>query len=135
MSVAASDYTPPAPSHPLHGTWKMIRAELAGEPAHPLLVDNTTVELTLDRYTVRYDGEIADRGRYTFTLGELHHHLMLHGVEGPNAGRAIPAIFQRKGELLRICYGLDGSAPAAFASPPGSQLYLVTYRRKERDGF
>lgn len=124
---------PSAPSeHPLLGTWKMVRAELAGEPAHPLLVDNTTVELTLDRYIVRYDGEIADRGRYTFsfTSGDPHHPLTLRGTKGPNADRTIPAIFQRKGELLRICYGLDGSTPAAFASPPGSQLYLVTYRRK-----
>jgi len=122
-----------APSdHPLHGTWKMVRAELAGEPAHPLLVDNTTVELTVDRYAVYYDGEVADRGRYTFTFtpGDPHHPLTLRGTKGPNAGRTIPAIFQRKGELLRICYGLDGTKPGAFASPPGSQFYLVTYRRK-----
>ena len=131
MSVSASDSSPPPSSHPLRGTWKMVRAELAGEPAHPLLVDNTTVELTLDRYAVYYDGEIADRGRYTFLPGDPHHYLTLHGVEGPNAGRTIPAIFQRVGELLRICYGLDGSAPTAFASPPGSPLYLVTYRRKK----
>lgn len=118
------------PDHPLHGTWKMVRAELAGEPAHPLLVDNTTVEFTHDRYAVSYDREIADRGRYTFTPGDPHHHLTLRGTKGPNAGRTIPAIFQRKGELLRICYGLDGTTPGAFTSPPGSLLYLVTYRRK-----
>ena len=118
--------------HPLHGTWKMVRAELAGEPAHPLLVDNTTLQLTLDCYSVSYSGEIADRGHYTFAfkLGDPQHLLTLRGTHGPNAGRAIPAIFQRKGELLRICYGLDGTIPVVFASPAGSQLYLVTYRRK-----
>ncbi len=114
----------------LQGTWKMVRAELAGEPAHPLLVDNTELAFTANRYAVYYDREIADRGRYTLAPGELHPSLTLHGVEGPNAGRTIPAIYQTKGELLRICYGLDGSTPTAFASPPGSQLYLVTYRRK-----
>ena len=125
-----SPATPPA--HPLCGTWKMVRAELAGEPAHPLLVDNTTVEFTKDHYAVSYDGEIADRGRYTFsfTAGDAHHQLTLRGTKGPNAGRTLPAIFQRKGELLRICYGLDGTATTTFVSPPGSQLYLVTYRRK-----
>ena len=40
-----SPETPPA--HPLCGTWKMVRAELAGEPAHPLLVDNTTVVVVI----------------------------------------------------------------------------------------
>ena len=126
-----SPATPPA--HPLCGTWQMVRAELAGEPAHPLLVDNTTVEFTKDRYAVSYDGEIADRGRYTFsfTAGDAHHPLTLRGTKGPNAGRTLPAIFQRKGELLRICYGLDGEPPAAFTSPPGSPRYLATYRRKK----
>jgi hypothetical protein len=93
--------------HPLHGTWKMVRA-------------------------VFYSGEIADRGHYTFAfkLGDPQNLLTLRGTHGPNADRAIPAIFQRKGELLRICYGLDGTIPVVFASPAGSQLYLVTYRRK-----
>ncbi|MCX6934148.1 MAG: TIGR03067 domain-containing protein, partial [Verrucomicrobia bacterium] len=59
-----------------------------------------------------------------------HSTLTLRGTEGPNAGRSIPAIYQVRGDLLRICYGLDGTAPTAFVSPPGSQLYLVTYRRK-----
>jgi uncharacterized protein (TIGR03067 family) len=131
--MAESLHLHAAPSdHPLKGTWKMVRAELAGEPAHPLLVDNTTIQLTLDRYAVYYNGEIADRGHYTFsfTLGDPHHPLTLRGTNGPNAGRTIPAIFQRKGELLRICYGLDGTTPSVFTSPPNSQFYLVTYRLK-----
>jgi uncharacterized protein (TIGR03067 family) len=114
----------------LHGTWQMIRAELAGEPAHPLLVENTTLEITSARYYVRYDREIADRGHIALADGEPHPQLTLRGTEGPNAGRSIPAIYQRRGDLLRICYGLDGSAPTAFASHAGSQLYLVTYRLK-----
>lgn len=121
----------PSPAHPLHGTWQMIRAELAGEPAHPLLVENTTLEITHVHYYVRYDREIADRGHVAHSDGEPHPQLTLHGTEGPNAGRIIPAIYQCKGDLLRICYGLDGSPPAAFASPAGSSLYLVTYRRKQ----
>ena len=119
---------PDAPS--IRGTWQMIRAELAGEPAHALVVEHTTLEITGDRYFVRYDREVADRGRLSIVFGEPHSTLTLRGTEGPNAGRSIPAIYQVRGDLLRICYGLDGTAPTAFVSPPGSQLYLVTYRRK-----
>ena len=122
--------TSSADSDSLYGTWKMIRAELAGEPAHPLLVEHTTLELTPEHYLVRYDREIADRGHITLTASAPHAQLNLHGIEGPNAGRIIPAIYQRKGDLLRICYGLDGAPPVAFGSPAGSPLYLVTYRLK-----
>ena len=108
----------------------MVRAELAGEPAHPLLVENTELTLTVDRYSVYYDREIADHGRYFAAVGDPHSQLTLHGIDGPNAGRAIPAIYQTKGDLLSICYGLDGSLPTGFTSPAGSQLYLVTYRRQ-----
>ena len=114
----------------LHGKWKMVRAELAGEPAHPLLVENTELTLTANRYAVSYAEEIADRGRYTLSASEPHSTLTLHGTDGPNAGKTTPAIYQTKGELLRICYGLDGVAPTDFRSPPGSSFYLVTYRRK-----
>jgi NAD(P)-dependent dehydrogenase (short-subunit alcohol dehydrogenase family) len=48
-----------------------------------------------------------------------------------NAGRSIRAIFQLKGDLIRICYGLDGTTPTAFHSPAGSAHYLATYRRKK----
>jgi uncharacterized protein (TIGR03067 family) len=123
--------TAPTAPNPLPGKWKMLRAELAGEPAHPLLVENTELTLTVDRYSVYYDREIADHGRYFAAASEPHPQLTLHGIDGPNAGRAIPAIYQTKGDLLRICYGLDGSLPTSFTSPPGSQLYLVTYRRQK----
>jgi uncharacterized protein (TIGR03067 family) len=121
--------SPEEPS--IRGLWQMIRAEFAGEPAHPLVVEHTTLELTHDRYFVRYASEIADRGHIVITLGEPHSSLALHGVEGPNAGRSIRAIFQFKGDLIRICYGLDGTAPTAFHSPAGSAHYLATYRRKK----
>jgi hypothetical protein len=39
-------------------------------------------------------------------------------------------LFQLVGDRLRICYGMDGTAPTGFVSPPGSTHYLATYRRK-----
>ena len=55
----------------------------------------------------------------------------LEKIQLTNAGRTIPAIFQRKGELLRICYGLDGTTPTTFATTAGSSHYLAIYRRKK----
>ena len=110
----------------LLGTWEMIRAESGGENSPDLLALRVELELTADTYVVRFAEKTADRGTYTATAPAL----TLLGLDGPNRGRTIPCIFQLAGDRLRICYGLDGTAPTAFATAAGSAHYLATYRRK-----
>ena len=110
----------------LAGTWEMVRAERDGAVADELVALQVELELTGDRYVVRMAGQVADRGSYTLALATL----TLVGADGPNRGRTIPCIFQRVGNRLRICYGLDGQLPSAFTTSAGSSRYLATYRRK-----
>jgi hypothetical protein len=56
--------------------------------------------------------------------------MLLTGLEGSNVGRTIPAIYQLTSDRLRVCYGLDGFVPHAFAMVAGQQRYLAMYRRK-----
>lgn len=120
----------PTLSDPFEGTWETVRAELAGEPVPELVVRQTVLTLARGSYAVYFNRQLADSGDYTLAPGQPHAALVLQGRVGPNAGRTIPAIYQLMGERLRICYGLAGDAPAAFATTAGSQLYLVIYRRK-----
>ena len=108
----------------LSGTWEMVRAELAGADAPDMLA--LRVELTADTYVVRFASKVADRGAYAIAANVL----TLTGAEGPNKGRTIPCIYQLTGDRLRVCYGLDGTAPTVFATAPGTEHYLATYRRK-----
>jgi uncharacterized protein (TIGR03067 family) len=110
----------------LSGRWEMIKAELAGEDAPDMLALRVELELTEVTYVVRFAGQVADRGTYTLDGTAL----TLTGTEGPNQGRTIPCLLQHKGDRLRVCYGLDGTAPAEFATKAGTQHYLATYRRK-----
>lgn len=110
----------------LTGRWDMIKAELAGENAPDMLALRVELELTAVTYAVSFAGQVADRGTYVLE-GET---LILTGTEGPNQGRTIPCILQLAGDRLRVCYGLDGVAPTEFATKPGVQHYLATYRRK-----
>jgi len=114
----------------LEGTWAIVKAELAGEEMPELVAQKTEVELSGGAYAVRFDGRTADRGNYLLGAADGYRGLTLVGLEGPNAGRTIPAIYQLVGDRLRICYGIDGQTPTRFATTPDSQLYLVTYRRK-----
>ena len=113
----------------IEGVWQITQAELAGEEMPALLARKTEVELVAGAYTVSFSGEIADRGTYTLAVAGGHKAITLTGTEGTNAGRTIPAIYQLTGNRLRICYGLDGAAPGAFATKAGAAHFLATYRR------
>jgi uncharacterized protein (TIGR03067 family) len=110
----------------LPGKWHPIRAELDGQPAPELALQRMEFHLTATDYAVHFGGEPYDRGTFTHTATTLH----LTAHHGPNTGRVITAIYQLAGDRLRICYGLDGTAPAEFKTAPGSARYLVTYRRQ-----
>ncbi len=111
----------------LHGTWQPVRAELDGESAPALALESMALVLTANAYTVSFAGEIHDSGTFAHALSTL----TLTARHGPHAGRVIPALYQLVGDRLRICYGIDGTLPEAFATAANSQRYLVTYRRRD----
>ncbi len=113
----------------LDGVWEMMRAESGGENSQDLIALKVELEVGAGVYIVRFAGQIADRGTFSIDGNDA---FILTGLEGPNQGRTIPCLFQRVGDRLRVCYGLDGIAPISFASPVGSTHYLATYRMKNR---
>jgi len=118
-------------SDPIEGTWLPFRAELGGERAPDMALAKLQLVIGAATYAVHFGREITDEGSYQLGTGEAFPTITLASLQGVNAGRTIPSIYQLKGDLLRICYGLDGVTPAAFASAPGSAVYLVSYRRKQ----
>jgi hypothetical protein len=53
-------------------------------------------------------------------------------TEGANQGKTYPAIYELKGDTLRICDDLSGAKrPSEFKTVEGTRLYLVTYDRKK----
>lgn len=90
-----------------------------------------SISLKLDdgKYEV-FVGERPDRGTYTIDTVTRPKSMTITGTEGPNHGKAFPAIYELKDDTLRICYDLSGAKrPAEFKSVTGTKLYLVTYRR------
>lgn len=56
----------------------------------------------------------------------------IKGVKGPNKGKTFLAIFERKGETLKVCYDLEGKQrPSEFATKEGTLLFLVTYKQEK----
>ena len=115
---------------PIEGTWLPFKAELAGDTAPDMALANIHLVIRAGTYAVHFGQEISDSGRYTLgVLAEIQT-MVLTSLSGTNAGRTIPSIYQLVGDRLRICYGLDGTAPKDFSAAAGSPHYLVSYKRK-----
>ena len=111
------------------GTWKPVSVELGGEP----LADEVlrTMELILEgnSYLMRAGGQL-DRGTIGFDERTDPLRMDITGTRGPNAGKHIPAIWRLDGDLLTICYGLEGEArPPSFTTGKNPRLFLVKYKR------
>ncbi len=119
----------PAPASELDGSWQPVRAELGGQPFPAAVLATMKLVLAGDRYTV-FVGGAKDEGTVRRLPDTVPAALDITGVEGPNAGLTIPAIYHARGDTLEVCYNLGGpERPAAFATAAGTQQFLVTYSR------
>lgn len=114
----------------LQGTWIPVKADLGGRPMPEAVLKGITLKMDKGAYVVM--AESADKGTYTVDATTKPKSITISGTNGPNQGKTFPAIYELKGETLRICYDLSGAKrPITFESVPGTKLYLVTYQRKK----
>jgi uncharacterized protein (TIGR03067 family) len=84
-----------------------------------------------DRYTVTV-GKKVDKGTVKLKPSAKPKEMDITGTDGPNKGKTIRAIYERDGDMLRVCYDLGGKKrPTEFKTRRGTQLFLVTYKRRK----
>jgi len=131
VSFAAFSADSPDDAKALQGSWTPVKAELAGQPMADAILKTISLKLDTGRYEVSVAGE-PDKGTYTLDSTTTPRRITITGTEGPNNGKTFPAIYELKGDTLRICYDLSGAKrPTEFKSIVGTRLYLVTYNRKK----
>jgi uncharacterized protein (TIGR03067 family) len=124
-SLAADD------AKSIQGVWKPVTAVLGGKPMPPPVVNAITLKLTNDLYEVTVEGERPDNGTVKLDPKASPKKMTITGTKGPNIGKTFLAIYELKGDTLRICYDLSGEKfPTEYKSTEGTKLYLVTYKRK-----
>lgn len=114
---------------PIEGTWHPIRAEHEGQLAPDMALAKMKMTFANGKYCLRFGRDPSDEGSYEISSAEAESILTLRGTKGVNAGRTIPAIFQLRGDRLRVCYGMNGACPKEFNAGLNSARYLVTYKR------
>jgi uncharacterized protein (TIGR03067 family) len=116
----------------IDGTWLAKSAELGGKELGAQAVAN--LKLTLKKGEYEVQAESLDRGTVTYDDSAKPKAMDIKGVEGPNKGKTILAIYELSGDTLKVCYDLSGkSRPTELKTRAGSPLFLVTYQRKQPD--
>ena len=130
-SLTAFAASPHDDAKAVQGNWTPAKAELAGEPMADAVLKSISLKLENGKYEV-FVGDRPDRGTYTVDSTSKPKSMTITGTEGPNKGKTFPAIYELKGDMLRICYDLSGvKRPTEFKTVAGTKLYLVTYNRKK----
>ena len=107
----------------LQGTWLPVTAELAAQPMPDSLLKSISLKLDNGKYEASV-GTVSDTGTYTLDSAAKPKGMTITGTAGPNNGKSFPAIYELKGDTLRICYDLSGAKrPAEFKTIAGTQLY------------
>ena len=131
FAAGAPDDAKPDDAKAVQGLWRPIKAELGGKPVPAAVLKTISLKLEDGKYEV-LAGDVADRGTYALDATSKPKSITVAGTEGPNDGKTYPAIYDLKGDTLRICYDLSGEKrPTEFKTVAGTQLYLVTYSRKK----
>jgi uncharacterized protein (TIGR03067 family) len=116
----------------LQGTWLPTTAELGGKPFPEEVRKTIKLVIKDDKYTVTV-GKQVDQGTVKLKPSATPKVLDITGTEGPNKGKTILAIYEWKGDTLRVCYDLTGKKrPTKFKTGAGTQLFLVEYKRHKQ---
>ena len=114
----------------LDGTWLAVTAELGGKPFPEEVRKSIKLVLNGDQYTVTV-GMNPDKGTCKANPAANPKTLDITGTEGPNKGKTILAIYELKGDTLKVCYELGvAGRPKEFKTNEGTRLFLVTYKRE-----
>ena len=115
----------------IDGTWLASVAELGGKPFPEKILQSMKLVVKDSKYTVTV-GDATDQGTLKLDPSAKPRAIDITGTKGPNEGKTFLAIYELKGDTLRICYDLSGKArPKDFESKAETLLFLVTYKREK----
>ena len=90
-----------------------------------------TLTIADGKYVVTVQGK-DDAGTLTLDAAKTPKTMVIKGVDGPNKDRTIPAIYELKGDTLKICYAMKGTNhPDKFESTKENGFFLAVYQRKK----
>ncbi|WP_165075320.1 TIGR03067 domain-containing protein [Paludisphaera rhizosphaerae] len=112
----------------MEGVWIPAKGEMAGQPLPDDFLKTFKLEVKDDKYTVTINGQV-DKGDCKRDPAAKPKTLDITGTDGPNKGKTIPAIYERNGDSLKVCYDISGKErPKEFKTADGSLQFFVEYK-------
>lgn len=109
----------------IEGDWIVVSGELGGRKMPDEGFKDAKLIMADGHYTFQ-----NDHGDYKLIADENPKAMDIHGVEGPNKGKTLLAIYEVNGDTLKICYDLSGkSRPHEFTTVAGTPQFLAIYKR------
>ncbi|NNE57064.1 MAG: TIGR03067 domain-containing protein [Hellea sp.] len=111
------------------GLWKPTMAQMGGANLPKEMLETMTLDIDGTNYNVVVLGQ-PETGELVYYSDTDPKRMDIIGVEGPNAGKTMKAIYKLDGNKLVIAYIVVGDQyPSEFTSPAGSQQFLVEYKK------
>ena len=112
------------------GIWKAVSGKLGTET---IPLPDTVLHISGDHYEVHAPTGV-DAGELCWHESGEECAVDLRGTSGAHAGNLIEARARVKGDLMQLCYAVDGSGrPAGFTAAPGQAMVTVRYHRVTGD--
>src|SRR5580700_550234 len=92
-SLTACAAAPSDDATAIAGTWRPVKAELAGQAIPEAVLKTISLKLADGKYEV-FVGDEPDRGTYTLDPAATPKGMTITGTEGPNRGKTFPAIYE-----------------------------------------
>jgi len=112
------------------GKWSVVGMESGGKSLDADDAKQLALVIKGKDYEVQQGGVTIDKGTLKLDAAKKPKTIDVMPSMGPNAGKTIPAIYEFKGEELRICYDLSAKdRPTEFKTKEGTSLLLLTYKK------
>ena len=116
----------------LDGTWEAVSALRDGKEQPQPPGDKIVVTIKGNSLTFKI-GDESHTATITVDASQTPKAIDLTPDDGPQKGKTMKAIYEVKGDELKVCHGEpDADRPKELASKEGSGLLLATFKRVKK---
>lgn len=113
----------------LQGTWKAIALETNGRPSPESTYSSTIVTIEGDRVVLKEKGHPATTMNFKLNSSKSPREIDLSVPDGPRKGDVLPAIYELKGDDLKLVIRIGKGRPTEFRTRPGDDTEMFTLKR------
>jgi uncharacterized protein (TIGR03067 family) len=112
----------------LAGSWKPTAADLGGNKIDAMVLEKASFTVEGEKYSVSVN-DFTEKGTFKLDPKKEPRQLDFFPTEGNNNGKTFLCVYKIDGDVLTICYSLDGSTRPENFEPLSNTLLLVKYER------